>query len=113
MSSKHCQSYLLQDERQRGRLQALANSPKSLEDERILCKFLCEQAANSGHAGLAATIAQTIAKISRIEIQNQIATGQLISRDQVFALVRSMVDAVTSEIEGKFVGWEDCLGADR
>ena len=74
-----------------------------------MCKFLCEQAANSGHAGLAATIAQTIAKISRIEIQNQIATGQLISRDQVFALVRSMVDAVTSEIEGKFVGWEDAL----
>ena len=52
---------------------------------------------------------ETIAKISRIEIQNQIATGQLISRDQVFALIRQMVEAVTSEIDGKFVGWEDCL----
>ncbi len=115
MDSQHCQSYLLQDERQRERLEALANSPKSLEDERILCKFLCEQAANAGHAGLAATIAQTIAKISRIEIQNQIATGQLISRDQAFALVKQMVDAVTAEIQGQFVGWEDCLDriADR
>jgi hypothetical protein len=107
--STHRQSYLLNDERQRERLQALANSPNTLEDERVLCKYLCEQAANAGHAGLAATIAQTIAKISRIEIQNQVATGQLISRDQAIALIRMVVDAVSSEIEGLFVGWEDCL----
>ena len=108
MSSKHCQSYLLNDDRQRERLQALAESSSSLEDERILCKFLCEQAANAGHAGLAATIAQTIARISRIEIQNSIDTGRLISREQAFALIRSVVDAVTCET-GKFVGWEDTL----
>ena len=107
--SKHEQSYVMQDEKQRERLQALANAPNTLEDERALCKLLCEQAANAGHAGLAATIAQTIAKISRIEIQNSIDTGRLISREQAFALIRSVVDAVTCEIENRFVGWEDCL----
>lgn len=109
MNSKHCQSYLLNDDRQRERLEALANSPNTLEDERILCKLLCEQSANAGHAGLAAMIAQTIAKISRIEIQNSIDTGRLISRDQAFALIRGVVDAVTCEIENRFDGWEDCL----
>jgi len=109
MNSKHCQSYLLQDERQRERLQSLADSPNTLEDERILCKFLCEQAANAGHVGLAATIAQIIAKISRIEIQNRIATGDLISRDQALSLMRTVADAVADEIRGKFVGWEDSL----
>jgi len=107
--SKHRQSYLLQDEKQRERLRALADSPNTLEDERVLCKLLCEQAANAGHAGLAAMIAQTIAKISRIEIQNQIATGQLISREQALALVRAVVDAVTSEIQDRFEGWEDAI----
>jgi hypothetical protein len=109
MNSQHCQSYLLSDERQRERLQALANSPKTLEDERILCKFLCEQAANSGHVGLAATIAHVIAKISRIEIQNRIATGDLLDREQALALIRSIVDAVTAEIQGRFPGWEETL----
>jgi len=107
--STHRQSYLLQNKEQRERLDALAQSPNTLEDERILCKFLCEQAANAGHAGLAASIAQTIAKISRIEIQNQIATGQLIDRDQALALIRVIIDAVADEIQGRFVGWEDCL----
>ena len=106
---EHEQSYLMQDEKQRERLQALANSPNTLEDERILCKLLCEQAANAGHAGLAAMIAQTIAKIARIEVQNSIDTGRLISREQAFALIRSVVDAVTCELENRFVGWEDTL----
>ena len=109
MSSKHEQSYLMQDDRQRERLQALANSPNTLEDERVLCKLLCEQAANAGQAGLAAMIAQTIAKISRIEIQNSIDTGRLISREQAFALIRGVVDAVTCELENRFIGWEDTL----
>ena len=107
--SKHRQSYLLNDQRQRERLEALAQSPNTLEDERALCKLLLEQAANAGHAGLAAMIAQTIAKISRVEIQNQIATGALIGREQAFALIRAVVDAVSSEIENRFDGWEDCL----
>jgi hypothetical protein len=107
--SKHEQSYVMQDEKQRERLQALANAPNTLDDERALCKLLAEQAANAGHAGLAATIAQTIAKISRIEIQNQIATGQLISREQAFELIRNVVDAVTCELENRFVGWEDTM----
>ena len=107
--STHRQSYLLNNEKQRERLEALARSPNTLEDERILCKFLCEQAANAGHAGLAASIAQTIAKISRIEIQNKIATSELLERDQAFALIRIIVEAVASEIEGQFEGWEDCL----
>ena len=107
--SQHTQSYLLNDERQRERLQSLANSPNTLEDERVLCKLLCEQAANAGHAGLAASIAQTIAKISRIEIQNQVTTGQLISRDQVYAIIRVVADAVADEIEGKYVGWRESL----
>jgi hypothetical protein len=107
--SKHRQSYLLNDEKQSARLEALAQSPNTLEDERILCKFLCEQAANAGHAGLAASIAQTIAKISRIEIQNKVATGELLGRDQAIALIRTIVEAVASEVEGQFDGWEDCL----
>lgn len=107
--SKHTQSYLIQDKAQAARLKVLAESPNTLADERALCKLLAEQAANAGHAGLAATIAQTIAKISRIEIQNQIATGNLLSRDQAFALIRAVIDAVASEIEGKFEGWEDSL----
>ena len=72
-------------------------------------QIACEQAANAGHAGLAAMIAQTIAKISRIEIQNPIATGRLISREQAFALIRNVVDAVTCELENRFVGWEDTM----
>jgi hypothetical protein len=107
--SKHKQSYLMQDAKQRERLQALAQSPNTLEDERVLCKLLCEQAANAGHAGLAAMIAQTIAKISRTEIQNQIATGGLIGRDQVIAMLRVITQAVADELQGRFEGWEDAL----
>ena len=113
----HLAQYLLTESQNQAAYSRFAevDEPERLEAELALARSLCEQAANAGHAGLAATIAQTIAKISRIEIQNRIATGDLISRDQAFELIRQMVEAVTSEIQNRFDGWEDCLDriADR
>jgi len=82
---------------------------RRLRAELALARTLCQQAVNAGHHAMAATLLQTIAKLSSATTAQKVRMGELLEKAAVRQLGHELVALVTSTIKDRFAGWEDAL----
>jgi hypothetical protein len=90
---------------------ASVDEPERLEAELALARSLCETATNAGHHGLAASLLAVIAKLSSATTAQKVRVSELLEKRVALQLGLQIVELLSAELEGKFVGWEDTLTA--
>ena len=63
-------------------------------DEIRLCKMLIRRAVEQGNSGLANGLLSTIAKLSSVQIANQVRVGQLLEASAVVAIAQRLSAAI-------------------
>jgi len=108
--SDHRTRYLLESQNQTAYDRfAQVTEPERLEAELALARAICEQATNAGHHALAANLLGVIAKLSSATTAQKVRMSELLEKRVALQLGLQIVDLLTAELQGKFVGWEDTL----
>jgi len=90
---------------------AQVDSPERLEAELALARSLCERATNAGHHALAANLLGVIAKLSCATTAQKVRMDELLEKRVALQLGLQIVELLSTELEGKFPGWENTLTA--
>jgi hypothetical protein len=75
-----------------------AEDPTDIGDEIALCRLLAEEAANSGHVGLASQIAHVIAKSTLLQVQAKARMGELLDRHALFQAGSRICEQLTQRL---------------
>jgi hypothetical protein len=106
--------YRFQDQLQREIDQFAGDDPGQISQEVSITRWLIQKAVENGQYPLANSLLATLAKLSSVEISNQVRAGRLLELSTVAHIAHLMAAAVAKRLEGlpNFETLADAITAD-
>ena len=103
--------YHIDDPARMARLRELAGTPNptALDGELALARLLQEEALNQGRAEFSAQLLTITGKLARESEIARYRRGELLAKTAIITIANKMVEALTTNIAGRFEGWEQAL----